>query len=312
MEPYQLEAFLAVARDKGFSRAAERLHKTQPAVSQAISKLEEDLGEALFDRSKRDGTLTDAGSLLVQYAEELLNVRNSARRALKDLRQNNTGKLSIAANEFTSLYLLPILQSYVQHYPGVKIEVKRALASDIKNYVLNQTVEFGLVSFDPKDSMISSSLVFRDTLEFVAPPRHPFARVSSVSIKELGAQEFVAHNVVSPFRDKVVDAFQRCNTPLRIAVELPTIESIKRFVAAGHGVAIIPRIAVAPELARGELVSIPVRELRFERKIRLIHRSGASLSHAGAAFLRLYRSMAENKDAPVLFQAEKRRAARAL
>jgi DNA-binding transcriptional LysR family regulator len=305
MELYQLEAFLAVAKDKGFSRAAERLHKTQPAISQAVSKLEEELGEILFDRSKRDGTLTDAGRLLVHYAEELLNVRSSAKQALTELRQLHMGKLAVAANEFTSLYLLPILEQYVRLHPGVKVEIKRTLGSEITGYVQNQGIEFGLVSFDPADSMLTSTLIFRDTLEFVAPPQHPFARVPSVSIRELGAQEFVAHNVVSPYRNKVVETFRRCNTPLRISVELPTIESIKRFVAAGHGVAIVPRIAVAPELARGELVSIPVKELRFERKIRLIYRKGANLSHAGVAFLRLCRSMAESKNGSVLFQSEK-------
>lgn len=295
MELFQLECFLAVVQEKGFSRAAKRLHRTQSAVSQTIAKLEEELGEVLFERSVRDGMLTDAGQVLVEYAEQLLNVRSSANQALRELRQLHLGKLCIAANEFTALCLLPILDRFVRLHPRVKVEVKRTLASDIKRSVLNQTVDAGLVSFDPKDSMLASMVIFRDTLEFIAPANHPYAGVKSVSIRELGAHYFIAHNVVSPYRTKVVEAFRRCNTPLQIAVELPTLESIKRFVAMGHGVAIIPRVSVAAELERGDLVSIPVRELRFERKVRVVYRKRASLSHAARTFLRLCQTMAKSQ-----------------
>ena len=109
MELFQLETFLAVAEEKSFSRAATRMHRTQSAVSQTISKLEDELGERLFDRSSRDGSLTDAGQVLQSYAKELLNVRGEAQEALKELRMLHQGKLVIAANEFTARYLLPVL-----------------------------------------------------------------------------------------------------------------------------------------------------------------------------------------------------------
>src|SRR5271165_36296 len=112
MELFQLETFLAVAEEKSFSRAAARMHRTQSAVSQTISKLEEQLGERLFDRSSRDGALTDAGQLLVSYAEELLNVRSEAHDALRELRMLQQGKLLIGANEFTSRYLLPVIHLF--------------------------------------------------------------------------------------------------------------------------------------------------------------------------------------------------------
>src|SRR6476660_3486459 len=109
MDLGQLEVFLAVAREGKFSRAAEKLHRTQSAVSQSIHKLEEELGEPLFDRSSRDGLLTDAGRVLQEYAERLLNVRENAREALAELRELQKGKLVIGANEFTALYLLRVL-----------------------------------------------------------------------------------------------------------------------------------------------------------------------------------------------------------
>ena len=137
MELFQLETFLAVAEEKSFSRAAARMHRTQSAVSQTISKLEDELGERLFDRSSRDGSLTDAGQVLQTYAKELLNVREEAREALKELRMLHQGKLVIAANEFTARYLLPVLHMFHRMHPMIRIQVMRTLAREVPGQVLN-------------------------------------------------------------------------------------------------------------------------------------------------------------------------------
>ena len=131
MELHELETFLAVAEEGSFSRAAQRLHRTQPAFSQTIRKLEEDLGEPLFDRSSRQGQLTDAGALLRDYAGKLLNLRGEVRAALAELRHTQRGKLTIAANEFTSLYLLPLLDEFRRACPMVRVSVTRSLASRV-------------------------------------------------------------------------------------------------------------------------------------------------------------------------------------
>ena len=128
MDLFQLETFLAVAREGSFSRAAKRLYRTQSAVSQTISKLEDELGETLFERSSREGAVTDAGRLLLRYAEELLNLRGRAHAALKELRELQHGKLSIAANEFTALYLLRALHRFRRLHPTIHIEIQRSLA----------------------------------------------------------------------------------------------------------------------------------------------------------------------------------------
>jgi DNA-binding transcriptional LysR family regulator len=126
-----------------------------------------------------------------------------------------------------------------------------------------------------------------------------------VRIRELGAESFVAHNVPSPYRAKVLQAFKRHKTPLNMAVELPTIEAIKKFVAMGNGVALVPGICVASEVARGELVRVPVKELKVERKLRIVYRRNAVLSHAARAFLTVAEAMAQSKGGDYLFQAEK-------
>src|SRR5215469_4680467 len=116
MDLYELETFLAVSQERSFSRAAQKLRRTQPAVSQIIRKLEAELGESLFDRSSREGLLTDAGTVLLDYAQRLVNLRGHAESALRELRQFQKGKLSVAANEFTVLYLLRALDQYRSLY----------------------------------------------------------------------------------------------------------------------------------------------------------------------------------------------------
>ena len=305
MEISQLEVFLAVAREGGFSRAAEKLYRTQSAVSQAIRKLEAEIGEPLFDRSTRDGVMTDAGQVLQEYAERLLNLRENAREALAELRELQKGKLVVGANEFTALYLLRVLAEFRRLHPAIRIVVQRSLGSQIPDDVRRHNCEFGVLTYDPQDPDLASVVVYSDELIFVVPPQHPLARESQVSIRQLGAESFVAHIVSSPYREKVIQAFEKHKTPLHMGVELPTLQAIKRFVAMGNGVAFLPEISVEDEIARGELVRIPVQELRVHRKLRLIYRKSAALSHAGRAFLKIAESVADTQGGRYRFERSK-------
>ena len=305
MELVQLETFLAVAEERSFSRAAARLHRTQPAVSQAIAKLEQELGEVLFERTSRDGTLTDAGEVLREYALKLLNLRTEASGALTELRELHRGKLTLAANEYTCLYLLPLLDAYRRQNPRIKLAVQRALASRISDEVLMHSVEIGVLSFRPDDPQVKSIVVYRDELAFVVNPRHPLAKVGEVAIRQLGGQNFIAHNIPSPQRQKVIQAFKRHKTRLQMGVELPSIEAIKRFVAMGNGVALVPGLTVRSELESGALVQVKVPELQMERKLRLVHRRQASLSHAAIAFLKVVEAHAAEHGEPYSFQTER-------
>lgn len=304
MDLSQLEVFLAVAKEGRFSRAAEKLYRTQSAVSQSIRKLEEELGEPLFDRSSREGVLTDAGHVLREYAEKLLNLRADAQEALVELRELHKGKLVIAANELTVLYLLPILTEFRRLHPMIKVTVQRALGSQIPDDVLRHNVELGLLTYDPQESQIHAVVVYLDELAFVVPPSHPLASLEQVSIRQLGAESFVAHIVSSPYREKVIQAFRRHKTPLHMDVELPTLQAIKRYLVMGNGVALLPEISVEGELARGELVRIPVKELQLQRKLRLIYRKEASLSHAARAFLTLVEALAQERQGRYRFERE--------
>ncbi|HEX3323273.1 MAG TPA: LysR family transcriptional regulator [Terriglobales bacterium] len=304
MDLSQLEVFLAVAREGRFSRAAEKLFRTQSAVSQTVRKLEQEIGEPLFDRSSREGVLTDAGRVLKEYAEKLLNLREDAQEALVELRELQKGKLALAANEFTVLYLLTVLGEFRRLHPMIKISVQRALGSHIPDDILNHSIEMGVLSYDPEDERLHSIVVYQDELAFVVPPNHPLASEKTVSILQLGAEAFVAHIVSSPYRDKVIQTFRRYKTPLHMAIELPTLQAIKRFVAMGNGVALVPRISVENELARRELVHIPVKELDLQRKLRLVYRKGGVVSHAGRAFLAVAEAVANDNPERYRFQRE--------
>jgi DNA-binding transcriptional LysR family regulator len=305
LELVQLETFLAVAEERSFSRAAARLHRTQPAVSQAIAKLEQELGEVLFERTSRDGTLTDAGEVLREYAQKLLNLRTESTVALAELRELHRGKLNLAANEYTCLYLLPLLDEFRRKNPRIKLAVQRALASRISDEVLMHSVEIGVLSFRPDDPQVKSVVVYRDELAFVVNPKHALAGVGEVSIRQLGGQNFIAHNIPSPQRQKVIQTFKRHKTRLQMGVELPSLEAIKRFVAMGNGVALVPGLTVKTELENGTLVQVKVPELQMERKLRLVHRRQASLSHAAVAFLKVVEEYAAEHGDPYCFQAER-------
>ena len=305
MDLFQLETFLAVAEERSFSRAAARLHRTQPAVSQVIAKLEMELGETLVERASPGGILTDAGELLREYAQKMLNLRKDAGAALVDLRSLHRGRLDLAANEYTCLYLLPVLDAFRREHPRIKVAVQRTLASRIADEVLSHSVELGVVSFRPADPQVVSTVVYRDELVCVMSPGHALAKAGKTSLARLGRETFVAHNVPSPLRQKVIDTFQRRKIPLQMEVELPSLEAIKKFVQIGNGVALVPRLTVESELEAGTLVAVEVPELQVERKLRLVHRKQAALSHAAREFLRVVQMHAAEHGDPFCFVLEK-------
>jgi DNA-binding transcriptional LysR family regulator len=305
MELNQLETFLAVAEEHGFSKAAARLHRTQPAISQVIRKLEASVGERLFDRAARDGSLTAAGVLLRDYALRLLALRREAASALDELKSLERGHLQLAANEYTCMYLLQAIDRYRRDFPHISVAVHRMLASRIPEELNLRTFELGVVSYRPDPAHFRSIAVYSDSLAFIVNPLHPLAGAKRVSINDLGAELFVAHNVASPLRQKVIEAFQRYRTPLNMGIELPTIEAIKRFVAMGNGVALVPHLAVARELETGDLVRVPVDELEMKRVLRLVLRRQATLSYAARAFLGTVRTLAQEQGPPFHYQVER-------
>jgi len=289
MELYPLKVFLMVAGEKSFSRAAEKLLRTQPAVSLAIQKLESDLQEKLIDRSGKDLLLTDAGRIVYDYARRFENLEADLENALAELRDNSAGRLVVGANESTSLYLLGHIERYRRLYPKVKVQVRRSLSSKIPSQLIDGDLELGVISYDPEDDRLVSRVIYTDHLAFVVSPQHRFANRDEVSINELGMETFIAHNVLSPYRAVVLKEFQRHKVPLNMDVEMPTVETIRKMVQRNEGVAFLPHMCVEQDAEQDVLREIKVKELSVDRKIRLVCPAKRTLSHAAKAFLELVR-----------------------
>jgi DNA-binding transcriptional LysR family regulator len=299
MELYPLKVFLTVATERSFSRAGEKLLRTQPAISIAIQRLESDLKEKLIDRSGRELLLTDAGRVVLEYARRFQNLESDLENALRELKDNYAGRLVIGANESTSLYLIQHIEQYRRLFPKVKVQVRRAESSKIPSQLLDGELELGVISYDPADEHLSSQVIYTDRLALVVSPEHRFANRDEISIAELDMETFIAHNVLSPYRDVVIREFQKHKVPLNMDVEMPTVETIRRLVQDNEGVAFLPRMCVEQEIKQRLLHEIRVKELSAERKIRLVYPARRALSHAAKAFLEVVKKSSNIEPEPL-------------
>jgi DNA-binding transcriptional LysR family regulator len=290
MELHSLKVFQTVATEKSFSRAAEKLLRTQPAVSLAVQRLETELGERLIDRSGKELLLTDAGKIVFDFSRRFENLELEMANSLAEMRDNSSGVLIVGANESTSLYLLQHIVNYRRLYPKVKVRVRRSLSSKIPGQLIDGELELGVISYDPQDERLHSQVIYTDHLAFVVSPEHRFAQRGTVSIGELGMETFIAHNVLSPYREIVLREFQRQRVPLNMDVEMPTVETIRRMVARNEGVAFLPKMCVEQEVEKGLLCEVRIEELNVERKVHLVTPRRRALSHAAKAFLEVVKS----------------------
>jgi DNA-binding transcriptional LysR family regulator len=285
MELHSLKVFLTVATEKSFSRAGQKLLRTQPAISLSIQRLEQDLGERLIDRLSKDMALTDAGQIVYAYARRFENLQGDLENALAELRDRSAGRLAIGANESSTLYLLDHVERFRALYPKIRVQVRRSQSSRIPAAILDGELELGILTYDPDDERLATRVIYTDHLSFVVSPKHRLAATMAVSITELGEETFIAHNVVSPYRGLVLKAFQEHKVPLKMDLEMPTIESIRKMVERNEGVAFLPRMCVEDEIRLGLLQEVKVEEMTMERKIRLVYPAKRALSHAAQAFL---------------------------
>ena len=285
MELHPLRVFLTVAAEKSFSRAAEKLLRTQPAISLSIQRLETELGEKLIDRSAKDLLLTDAGQIVIEYARRYENLQGDLENALAELRDKSSGRLTVGANESSTLYLLDHIQRYRHRFPKIKVQIRRSLSSRIPTELMDGDLELGILTYDPEDERLITAVIYTDHLSFIVSPDHRLASRAEVSITELGSETFIAHNVVSPYRALVLREFQRQKIPLNMDLEMPTVEAIRKMVQRNEGVAFLPRMCVNDEVTHGILCEVKVTEMKVDRQIRLAYPARRALSHAAQAFL---------------------------
>jgi DNA-binding transcriptional LysR family regulator len=290
MQLPDLAAFLAVATERSFSAAARRLHRTQPAVSQAVKRIEDELGERLFDRSSRDGTLTEAGRLLQDYAQRLLGLASEAQSAIQELQHVRRGRIIIGANEAAVHSLLPHIERFAAAHANVLIDVRRVPSRQIANAVLDRTLDFGVLTFQPADRGVQTIPLGGDEIVLLTAPKHPLATRRRVTLEEVGREVVIAHSDPSPARDRVLRAYERKQTSINIQIALPSLDGIKRAVETGMGVALLPRRCAITEIARGHLTAVRVPELGVPRQVRLVFRKTGERSRAADAFLEVIRA----------------------
>ena len=289
MELLQLEHFLAVVEERTFTRAAERVSRTQPAVSQSIKKLEEELGTPLFARDMHDVSLTEAGKVLVEYARKMVQARDDATREVGDLKNLKTGTLNIAAHESAAVYLLPApLRHYLRLFTDIKIGIYRSSLTDIPRQVMDREFHLGFVKDELTFHELKCVEVHSDEMVMVAAPGHPLSLRSEVHIRDLGNEPFVLHHLCSTTEQKILRLFEQHNTRCRIVAELWSFENIKGFVEAQIGLAIVPKITVDRELRDGTLVRIRLPELNMPRRTLMIYRD--HLSDAARELIKMVRS----------------------
>jgi len=292
MELMQLQMLVAVAEEGTLQSAAERVFRTGPAVSIAIGKLEQELGTALFDRSRgHNFCLTDAGQVLVAYAKRLLALRDEAAAAVEGIRNVKRGQLRIGANQSIGEYLLPRLtKAFHRQHPGMKLKVMIGYSDAVLSALKHHELDIALVASQPRDEHLRGRLFLRDRLVAVMNPRHRLASRDKVNIQELGSESLILLTELSELRERVVRTFRRCHVPLNVQVETGTLESIKKMAAGEMGVGIVPRMCVREEEARGELIIKTIEEFREERSLWVVCRDTPALPPACQAFLKVIKS----------------------
>jgi len=233
--------------------------------------------------------------VVYDYAKQILSLRDQALDGVAEMKLLKRGRVRIGANESTSHYLLPqIILDYLKRYPQVKVEIFGDSSDHLPREVLDGKVDFALMAFEAVDSDLKSFPLLKDELVLIMHPDHPLAKRAAVTVEELGKESFVAHNVKTGSRQRVIEAFAQHRTPLNITLELATIETIKRFVQLKIGLGFVPRMCVAEELERGSLAAVPVQDLTYERTLWVTHRREMTFSHAAAAFLEILREQAKS------------------
>jgi len=281
----QLETFLEVARHSSFSRAAEKRFRTQPAISAQIRALEEEVGGKLFDRSGGKVALTAAGKAFQKYAEETLERRRAMLTALAEMERVPRGEIVVGANEATCLHILPeVFAEFKKQYPGVAVSVNRAERAKILESIIDNSVDFGVVSLPVQDNRMTVVLIHRDELVLIAPPAHPLAKLKAAALADVVKFPLLLPKL-GRTRDAIENLFHERHLKPNISMELDSSELLKRFVAADVGVGFIARSTVQEDVRAGALAAVPLADAHIRRDLALVFRKDKALSRAALAFI---------------------------
>lgn len=290
MDFQRLAVFRAVARHLSFSRAADELHLSQPAVSKHIQQLEAELGVRLFHRLGKRVELTDAGRVVADYAQRVSVLTEEVRRVLGELEGLQRGYLRLGASTTPGLYLVPaILARFRKQYPKVEITLAINNSADVTRQVLAGDFDVGFIGAPTEMPGLQVRPFVDDEIVLIVPPGHPLVRQRAFVPGLLASETLIVREPGSATRQIAEAHLAQLEVVPKTVLEMTGCEGVKRAVAAGLGVAFVSRHAITLEVAQ-KVVTVPeISELRFARQLSLITRKDARPSAAALAFLALMR-----------------------
>jgi LysR family transcriptional regulator, low CO2-responsive transcriptional regulator len=281
----QLETFLEVARLSSFSRAAEKRFRTQPAISSQVRALEEEVGARLFDRSGGKVALTTAGKIFQKYAEETMESRKTVLTAIAEAERVPRGEIVVGANEGTCLHILPeVFAQFKKEHPTVAVSIKRSDYARILESIIDNSVDFGVVSLPVTDNRLTVVLIHRDELVIIVSPQHPLAKLRSANVCDAAKFPLLVPKA-GHTRDALENLFYERKLKPQYSMELDSSELLKRFVAADVGVGFIARSNVLEDVRAGALAVVRMADAQIRRDLALVFRKDKALSRAALAFI---------------------------
>ena len=281
----QIHAFLEIVRLKSFSKAAKTCFRTQPAISAQIRQMELELDTQLFERFGNRISLTAAGKIFAEFAEQILETRRQAFDAVRELENVPRGELTIAANEATCINVLPqVFSTYKNDYPNVRLQVLRSYGSSIVDSVLDNSVDFGVTHLPVPERRLAVVQIHTDEIQLLVPPDHSLAKETSVKPAQI-----VVHPLLLPkqgrTRSRINEYLEVYDDEINISMELESSEMVKQFIVAELGIGFMAVTNAQVAIASGTLVGVPLAPLPMIRTLGLIYRKDKALSRPALNFI---------------------------
>jgi DNA-binding transcriptional LysR family regulator len=296
----QLHTFLEIVRLKSFSKAAQTCFRTQPAISAQVRQLEQELKTDLFERFGSRISLTVAGKIFSEYAEQILELRRRAQDSLHELELVPRGELVIAANEATCIYVLPqVFSEYKKQFPAVQLQVNRSFGGRVVEGVMENVADFGLTQLPIPEKRVQVVDIYRDEIRAIVPKGHPLEQMKSINCQQAADYPLLLPKSGTT-RSRLDVWFDAVEDRMNVSMELDSTEMMKRFTMAGLGISFLAVSNCREEIAAGKIRAIPLAPEPMIRKLGLIYRKDKALSKAALGFIHVMLEHFGAPDTPVV------------
>jgi len=296
MNLHQLRIFCSVVESGSYTRAAEMLYMTQPAVSLQVRALEHSLQVKLFERVNQRLAVTEAGQALYQCALPMLNAEEEAERVLAELKGAVRGKLVVAANTTGGMYIIPpLLASYKEQHPESELYLQIDATDRLIERARQGVIDLGFACGTIHQSELTVETIGTDSLTLILSPRHPFASYSALTLEQVAALPFIVPESISRTRQLIEHTFRERGHSLKIVMHFQGTEPVKKAVESNLGAAIVSRAAVEREIAAGALCAMPITDLELKRPFVMFYRQGKYFGPMARAFIAHMRDTVPHK-----------------